>query len=64
AKLSALALSSGSLAPLFDADRTSYSASVANEVESVTVTPTTINSKATVTVNGTALSSGNASDAI
>ncbi|TGG92598.1 MAG: cadherin-like beta sandwich domain-containing protein, partial [Aphanocapsa feldmannii 277cV] len=39
-------------------------ASVANDVESKTVTPTTANANATVTVNGSAVTSGNASDPI
>jgi hypothetical protein len=52
ANLSALTLSSGSLNPAFDSATTGYTASVANAVSSITVTPTAANGNATVTVNG------------
>ena len=61
AALSYLQLSAGTLAPLFDPHTTSYSASVANAVERMTLTPTTANENATVTVDDVAVSSGNAS---
>ena len=64
ATLSALALSSGTLAPAFVAGTTGYTASVGNATTSLTVTPTVADSSATVTVNGVAVSSGNASGAI
>ena len=64
ADLSGLALSSGSLSPVFDASTTSYTASVANSVSSVTVTPTASDANATITVNGSAVTSGQASDPI
>lgn len=64
ATLSNLALSAGTLSPSFASGTTSYSASVANSVPSITVTPTTTDSHATVTVNGSAVPSGSASSAI
>ncbi|MFB5761966.1 cadherin-like beta sandwich domain-containing protein [Paenibacillus medicaginis] len=62
--LSGLTLSSGSLSPAFASDTTSYTASVANSVGSITVTPTVSDSNATVTVNGTEVTSGSASGEI
>jgi len=62
--LSALALSSGTLSPTFASGTTSYSTSVANAVTSITVTPTRTEANATITVNGTAVTSGSASGAI
>ena len=64
ARLSALALSAGSLSPAFNADTTAYSATVANGTASLTVTPTVANAAATVTVNGETVNSGEASGAI
>ena len=64
ATLSALALSAGSLSPTFASETTSYTASVANSVLSTTVTPTRTQANATITVNGTAVTSGSASGAI
>ena len=61
ATLSNLTVSSGTLSPSFSAGTLSYSASVANAVSSITVTPTTTSSAATVKVNGVAVSSGSAS---
>ena len=48
ASLSNLTLSDGTLSPPFDRTKTSYTATVANTVEAVTVTPTTRQSGATV----------------
>jgi uncharacterized repeat protein (TIGR02543 family) len=62
--LSALALSSGTLSPTFASATTSYTASVANSVTSITATPTRTQANATITVNGTAVTSGSASGAI
>ena len=62
ATLSALALSAGALA--FDSATTSYAVEVASHVASVTVTPIVTDAGATVTVNGTAVESGEPSDAI
>ncbi len=64
ADLSALSLSSGILDQPFDPDVTSYTADVVNEVASIAVTPTVADGTATVTVNGTLVSSGTASGAI
>ncbi|WP_164558095.1 DUF4347 domain-containing protein [Massilia atriviolacea] len=64
ADLAALSLSSGTLNPAFAAGTTSYSASVANATTSLTLTPTVSDASASVTVNGVAVSSGNASGAI
>ncbi len=62
--LSGLAVSEGTLSPTFDSDTYAYAVSVANGVTSLTVTPTTDNTNAAVTVNGTAVASGAASDPI
>jgi gliding motility-associated-like protein len=64
ATLSNIALSSGTLTPVFAAATTGYTASVANTVTSLTLTPTVTDATATVTVNGTAVSSATASQAI
>lgn len=64
ANLSSLALSSGTLSPVFDAATTSYTTSVVNAVSSIQVTPTVADSLATVTVNGTSATSGSASGSI
>ncbi|UUZ51847.1 cadherin-like beta sandwich domain-containing protein [Massilia sp. B-10] len=64
ANLSALSLSSGTLAPVFASGTTSYTASVGNATTSLTVTPTVADATASITVNGVAVTSGNASGAI
>ena len=64
ATLSALTISDGTLTPAFDSDTVGYTASVANSVASVTVTPTVNDSNAAVAVNGSAVDSGTASQAI
>ncbi len=64
ADLSGLTLSSGTLAPVFAAKDTAYSASVANSVTSFVVTPTLASALATMKVNGNIVVSGAASDAI
>ncbi|MBD0379624.1 cadherin-like beta sandwich domain-containing protein [Paenibacillus sp. WST5] len=64
ADLSGLTLSQGLLNPTFAADKTSYSAVVANEVSALTVTATAADSEATVTVNEAAASSGQASNPV
>lgn len=64
ATLSDLKLSSGTLSPSFSAATSSYSASVASSVSSVTVTPVVTESHATVTVDGTAVASGSASQSV
>ncbi len=64
ATLSNLAVSSGTLSPTFSSATTSYTDSVGNGVTSITVTPTVNQANATVTVNGTTVSSGSASGSI
>jgi hypothetical protein len=64
ANLSNLVLSTGTLSPAFSSTTTSYTASVANSVTSITVTPTEQDTTATTTVNGTAVNSGTASGPI
>ncbi|UVT16575.1 MAG: cadherin-like beta sandwich domain-containing protein [Nitrospira sp.] len=58
--LQGLTVSSGTLAPAFDANVQSYTVNVANSVGSVNVTPTLSDPAATVTVNGQAAISGQA----
>lgn len=64
ATLSNLVLSSGTLTPAFASGTDSYTASVANDVASVTVTPTVNDANATVKINGTTVASGSASNPI
>jgi hypothetical protein len=64
ATLSALTVSNSSLSPAFDANTISYTVSVATSVTSYTVTPTVNQANATITVNGSAVTSGNASQSI
>jgi hypothetical protein len=60
ADLSGLTLSSGTLSPAFSATKTSYTASVGSGVTSVDITPTAVNADATITVNGSGVTSGQA----
>ena len=55
ADLSALTISEGTLSPAFAADTEDYTASVANGITSVTVTPTTADDAASVTVQSAAV---------
>jgi alpha-tubulin suppressor-like RCC1 family protein len=64
ATLTALAVSSGTLSPVFASATTSYTASVPYPITSVTVAATVSNANATIRVNGTAVPSGAASAAI
>ena len=64
ADLSGLTLSAGTLDPAFVRDSLSYTATVANSIDSLTVTPKSNHNGATITVNGTSVSSGSASSAI
>lgn len=64
ANLSSLVLSSGALSPNFDPATLSYTETVAYPVSSLTVTPTLADATATVTVNGSAVTSGSASGSI
>jgi hypothetical protein len=59
ANLSSLAISAGTLAPVFATGTTSYTATVARTVSSITVTPTAVKSNATykTNVNSAGLSS-------
>ncbi|MDB5103148.1 MAG: Cadherin-like beta sandwich domain protein [Fibrobacteres bacterium] len=61
ADLSALTLTTATLAPAFIKTTTAYTASVANTVTSLTVTPTVANAGSTVKVNTVAVASGTAS---
>jgi gliding motility-associated-like protein len=61
ATLSGLALSSGLLSPTFASGTSSYTATVANSVSSITLTPTTTNAGATISVNGDVVASGQSS---
>jgi alpha-tubulin suppressor-like RCC1 family protein len=61
ANLSNLVLSGVSLSPDFDSGTLSYTASVPNATTSLTVTPTVVDSTATVKVNNVTVNSGSAS---
>ena len=58
AGLAGLTVSAGTLSPAFDTATSSYADLVANDVTSVTLTPTVADATATIKVNGTALASG------
>jgi len=62
--LSALTISSGTLTPSFANQTLNYTASVDTDTTSVTLTPTSSVTGATITVDGTAVTSGSASQAI
>lgn len=64
ADLEGLSLSSGQLNPAFAADTTSYTANVANDVSSITVTASVYDSSSTVKVGGQHATSGQASGPI
>jgi hypothetical protein len=65
ARLSALALSSGTLAPAFTSSNLLYTTGVANEISSITLTPTTnVPSVSSLKVNGMETVSGSASQAV
>jgi len=64
ADLSNLSLSSGTLSPVFASSTTSYTSSVANNITSITATPTASDAGASITVNGNAVTSGSPSPAI
>lgn len=59
--LRGLVLSAGTLAPAFTPATTSYTASVSNATASITVTPTTSDPYASITVNGSPVTSGTSS---
>lgn len=62
--LSGLTISSGTLTPAFGKNTYSYTASVLYDTAAVTVTPTGEDSYSTITVNGTAVQSGQASQPV
>jgi hypothetical protein len=62
--LAGLGLSSGTLNPSFTPGTTEYTASLDYDTDSITVTPTVDYPDSTVTVNGTAVTSGSASGSI
>lgn len=64
ADLSGLSLSAGTLAPAFAAATTGYTATVANAVPSITVSPTAAVAGSTILVDSQAVVSGTASGAI
>ncbi len=61
ASLSSLQLSEGALIPIFTPAQTSYMASVQNDVYRISFTPTTVDSNATIRINGNTVQSGLAS---
>ena len=63
ANLSGLALSAGTLNPAFGPNATTYNTMFIGDTN-ITVTPTAVDSRATITVNGTPVVSGQASPAI
>ena len=64
ATLASLVPSAGTLSPSFDGATTSYTATVPNAITGLTVTPTTADGAATITVNGSPVTSGSASGTI
>ena len=58
ATLRGLTISDGTLEPVFDSTIRTYTVSVANHIEAVTITPTATNGFATVTVGGNPVASG------
>lgn len=64
ADLTSLSLSSGTLAPAFASNTTSYTAVVPNAVSSLTVTPVKSDANAVIRVNGSIVASGAASSSI
>lgn len=64
ADLSQLQPSQGSLSPAFNANTLTYSISVANNVAAIALTPVVAEPNATVTVNGSPVTSGSASSSV
>ncbi|MBF0430243.1 MAG: cadherin-like beta sandwich domain-containing protein [Fibrobacteria bacterium] len=62
--LEALQISAGELSPKFDSSVTSYSVSVPNTVAKFSVTPTTFDSNATITIDGKTIKNGIESDSV
>lgn len=61
ADLSALMFSAGTLTPVFDKDSLNYTAQIASNIGSISLTPFTADANATITINGNAVASGTAS---
>jgi gliding motility-associated-like protein len=61
ASLSAFRVSRGTLAPVFNANTSSYTSGVVNGVTSMTATPTAADPTATISINGAPVASGTAS---
>jgi len=64
ANLSNLTVSAGSLNPVFASQSFAYGVSVSGDSQSITVTPTSEDANASITVNGSAVNSGSVSGAI
>ncbi len=64
ADLNSLGLSNGVLTPTFNSSTLSYLATVTNDISSVTVTPTSTDAGATITVQGMVVASGVTSQSI
>jgi len=64
AELADLTISAGTLSPAFTSGETFYTVDVARSVATLTVTPTALDSGATVTVNGDVVASGTPSASI
>lgn len=64
ASLAGIALSAGSLSPAFEETRNDYAVTLPAGVESITVTPVTLNPGAVVKVNGMPVASGSASQPV
>ncbi len=64
ATLSKLVFSSGTLTPSFAPATIKYTASVANTLSSITITPTAANPHATIKINGVAVASGAVSQSL
>ncbi|MBB3409977.1 outer membrane autotransporter protein [Rhizobium sp. BK316] len=64
ADLSQLQPSQGNLSPVFNANTLTYSISVANNVTAIALTPVVSEPNATVTVNGSPVTSGSASSSV
>jgi len=62
--LSNVVLSAGNLNPVFQPNTLSYTASVSNTINNITITPTATNANATVMVNTAPVASGTASSLI
>ncbi|MFC3789000.1 immunoglobulin-like domain-containing protein [Paenibacillus sp. GCM10012307] len=56
--LSGLTLSAGELSPTFSEDTTSYTVNVSNETSSIVLTPTVMDARSEITINGEPATSG------